>query len=144
MNTELTYTLPAYQTAAGGVDILSHIMERYFTNEEDCELTDRQCEALMKTVIKQLPVVMEKPEDYAARAEVMWAGTMAHNGVLGVGRVEMCIRDRDYNDMFYRTGNSCKNQRYYHGNAPRSIERYLSLIHIYRCRYGSRRCVVSL
>ena len=88
MNPELTYTLPAYQTAAGGVDILSHIMERYFTNEEDCELTDRQCEALMKTVIKQLPVVMEKPEDYAARAEVMWAGTMAHNGVLGVGRVE--------------------------------------------------------
>lgn len=46
MNPELTYTLPAYQTAAGGVDILSHIMERYFTNEEDCELTDRQCEAL--------------------------------------------------------------------------------------------------
>ena len=82
MNPEMTYTLPAYQTAAGGVDILSHIMERYFTNEEDCELTDRQCEALMKTVIKQLPVVMEKPEDYAARAEVMWAGTMAHNGVL--------------------------------------------------------------
>lgn len=88
MNPELTYSLPAYQTAAGGVDIMSHVLERYFTLEPDCGLTDRLCEATLKTMIKQLPVVLKEPENYGARAEVMWAGTIAHNGILGVGRSE--------------------------------------------------------
>lgn len=88
MNPELTYSLPAYQTAAGGVDIMSHVLERYFTREPDCELTDRLCEAVLRTMIKQLPVVLEEPENYGARAEVMWAGTIAHNGILGTGRSE--------------------------------------------------------
>lgn len=88
MNPELTYSLPAYQTAAGGVDIMSHVLERYFTREPDCGLTDRLCEAVLRTMIKQLPVVLEEPENYGARAEVMWAGTIAHNGILGTGRSE--------------------------------------------------------
>ena len=81
MNPELTYTLPPYQTAAGGVDIMSHVFERYFTLEPNCDLTDRLCEATLKTMIKQLPKVLKHPE-------VMWTGTIAHNGILGVGRSE--------------------------------------------------------
>lgn len=88
MNPELTYSLPAYQTAAGGVDIMSHVLERYFTLEPDCEFTDRLCEATLRTVIQSVPKVLKNPEDYAARAEIMWAGTIAHNGILGVGRSE--------------------------------------------------------
>lgn len=88
MNPELTYSLPAYQTAAGGVDIMSHVLERYFTLEPDCGFTDRLCEATLRTVIQCLPNVLKNPEDYAARAELMWTGTIAHNGILGVGRTE--------------------------------------------------------
>lgn len=88
MNPELTYSLPAYQTAAGGVDIMSHVLERYFTLEPDCGFTDRLCEATLRTVIQCLPNVLKSPEDYAARAELMWTGTIAHNGILGVGRTE--------------------------------------------------------
>ena len=88
MNPELTYSLPAYQTAAGGVDIMSHVLERYFTLEPDCGFTDRLCEATLRTVIRCLPKVLKCPEDYAVRAEIMWAGTIAHNGILGVGRSE--------------------------------------------------------
>lgn len=88
MNPELTYSLPADQTAAGGVDIMSHVLERYFTLEPDCGFTDRLCEATLRTVIQNLPKVLESPKDYAARAEIMWTGTIAHNGILGVGRTE--------------------------------------------------------
>ena len=88
MNPELTYSLPAYQTAAGGVDIFSHVAERYFTLEPDCGFTDRLCEATMKTVIGCLPEVLSHPQEYAGRAEIMWTGTIAHNGILGVGRSE--------------------------------------------------------
>lgn len=82
----LTYTLPAWQTAAGGVDIMAHVMERYFTNEKDVDLTDRLCEAVLKTIIRHLPVVLERPDDYASRAQMMWAGTLAHNNLLSTGR----------------------------------------------------------
>lgn len=88
MNPELTYTLPSFQTAAGGFDIMAHIMERYFTMTENCDVTDEMCEGTLRAMIKNIPVVMEHPEDYAARAEIMWAGTIAHNGILGVGREE--------------------------------------------------------
>ena len=87
MNPELTYTLPAYQTACGASDIMAHVMERYFTQERNVELTDRLCEATLKTVINNAPIVLEKPKDYAARAEIMWAGTIAHNDLVGTGRV---------------------------------------------------------
>ena len=86
MNPELTYTLPGYQTAAGAVDIMAHVMERYFTNEKNVDLTDRLCEATLKTIINNAPKALANPEDYASRAEIMWASTIAHNGLLCTGR----------------------------------------------------------
>ena len=88
MNPEITFTLPDYQTACGAVDIMAHIMERYFTNTENVEFTDRLSESTLKTIIKNVPEVLENNEDYAARAEIMWAGTIAHNDLLGTGREE--------------------------------------------------------
>lgn len=88
MNPELTFSLPAYQTACGVVDMMAHIMERYFTNTEDVDLTDRLCEGALKAIIAAAPRALEHPEDYGARATLMWAGTIAHNGSLGVGRQE--------------------------------------------------------
>lgn len=88
MNPELTYTLPAYQTASGCVDILMHTMERYFTKEADTELVDGMAEALLKTVMHNAKILMEDPENYSARAQVMWAGSLSHNGLLGCGMVE--------------------------------------------------------
>ena len=87
MNPELTMTLPAYQTAAGATDIMAHIMERYFTNEPDVDLTDRLCEATLQAVIRAARAAVRNPEDYDARAQLMWGGTIAHNDTLGVGRV---------------------------------------------------------
>lgn len=88
MNPELTETLPRYETACGIVDMMAHIMERYFSNTPDCELTDRLCEGALKAIIDVAPRVMADPTDYQARANIMWAGTIAHNGILGVGREE--------------------------------------------------------
>ena len=87
MNPELTYTLPSFQTACGAADIMAHIMERYFTNTSDVDFTDRLCEATLKTIIENIPMALENPEDYAARAQIMWASTIAHNNLLGTGRV---------------------------------------------------------
>lgn len=86
MNPELTMTLPAYQTACGAADIMAHIMERYFTNTKNVEFTDRLCEAGLKTIINNVPRVLENPEDYDARAEIMWAGCIAHNDLFSTGR----------------------------------------------------------
>ncbi len=88
LNPERTFTLPPYQTACGAADIMAHVMERYFTNEPHVAFSDRMCEALLKTMIEQTPRVIENPEDYDARAEIMWAGTIAHNDLLGRGRIE--------------------------------------------------------
>lgn len=88
MNPELTYTLSAYQTAAGVVDMMAHIMERYFSNTLEVELTDRLCESTLKVIIKEALRVQNEPTNYDARANLMWAGTLAHNGLLGVGREE--------------------------------------------------------
>lgn len=88
MNPELTFTLPPYQTACGIVDMMAHIMERYFTNTTGVEITDRMCEGALKAIIKEAAVVMEHPDDYEARANLMWCGTIAHNGICGVGRQE--------------------------------------------------------
>lgn len=88
LNPALTETLPAYQTACGITDMMAHIMERYFSNTENCEVTDRLCEGLLKAIITEAPKVMSSPEDYQARANIMWAGTLAHNGICGTGRQE--------------------------------------------------------
>lgn len=86
LNPELTFTLPAFQTACGIADIMAHVFERYFTNTKDVEITDRLCESVLLTMIKESPKVIEKPEDYEARANIMWAGMIAHNNLCGVGR----------------------------------------------------------
>ncbi|HBM76126.1 MAG TPA: NADH-dependent alcohol dehydrogenase [Clostridiaceae bacterium] len=88
MNPELTYTLPDYQTACGAADMMAHVMERYFTNTPHVDLTDRLCEATLKTIIKNAPLALKDPNNYDVRAEIMWSGTIAHNGLLGTGREE--------------------------------------------------------
>lgn len=88
MNPELCATLPAYQTASGVADIMAHVLERYFSPTEDVEITDRLCEALLLTVVKEAPKLIKNPADYQARANVMWAGMLAHNNSCGVGRVQ--------------------------------------------------------
>lgn len=85
MNPELTYTLPAWQTACGVTDMMAHIMERYFTNTEDTEVPDRMCEGTLKAIIHEAMRVTEEPHNYGARANLMWAGMIAHNGTCGVG-----------------------------------------------------------
>ncbi len=86
LNPELTMTLPPYQTACGAADMMAHILERYFTNTEGVDLTDRMCEAVLSAIIEAAPVAMKNPTDYDARAQLMWAGTLAHNNSLGLGR----------------------------------------------------------
>jgi len=88
MNPELNYTLSAYQTACGVVDMMSHIFERYFTQTKGVDLTDRLCEATLTSIIKYAPIAIKEPENYEARANLTWAGTVAHDGTLGVGREE--------------------------------------------------------
>lgn len=88
MNPELTFTLPPFQTACGIADMMAHIMERYFTNTQEVEVTDRVSEGVLKAIVTEAPIVMAEPENYDARANVMWCGTLAHNGVCGTGRRE--------------------------------------------------------
>lgn len=83
MNPERTFTLPAYQTAAGVTDIMLHTMERYFNPDCDMTVTDAIAEALMRTMMDSVFAVLENPEDYRNRAQIMWAGSLAHNDVTG-------------------------------------------------------------
>ncbi len=85
MNPELTMTLPDYQTQSGCVDIMMHTMERYFTNGGNMDLTDGIAEALLCTVIQCAKILHADPSDYEARAEVMWASSLSHNGLTGCG-----------------------------------------------------------
>lgn len=85
MNPERTYTLPPYQTAAGATDIMMHTMERYFSKYEEMTLTDAIAEAILRTVKDSALVVMEHPEDYRQRAQIMWAGSLAHNDLTECG-----------------------------------------------------------
>ena len=86
LNPALTQTLPPFQTAAGVTDIMAHLFERYFTNTRDVEVTDRVIEGLLMTMIHEAPKVIADPNDYQARANIMWAGMLAHNNCCGVGR----------------------------------------------------------
>ena len=87
MNPELTMTLPDYQTQSGCVDMLMHTMERYFTNGGNMEITDSIAEGLMRTVMKYAKILHNDPLNYDARAEIMWAGSLAHNGLTGCGSI---------------------------------------------------------
>ena len=88
MNPELTYSLPAYQTASGATDIMMHTMERYFTpTDTDTSLTDRIAEGLLVSVRDAAQTAVKEPENYDARATLMWAGSLSHNGLTGAGRV---------------------------------------------------------
>ncbi len=86
LNPALTQTLPPYQTACGITDIMAHLLERYFTNTKDVEVTDRLLEGLLLTMVHEAPRVIADPDNYEARANIMWAGMMAHNNSCGVGR----------------------------------------------------------
>ena len=85
-NPALLCTLPAYQTACGITDIMAHIFERYFTNTEEVETTDRLCEGLLLAMVKEGPRAIADPANYQVRANIMWAGTVAHNDIVGCGR----------------------------------------------------------
>ena len=85
MNPELTMTLPDYQTACGCTDIMMHTMERYFTNGGNMEITDSIAEGLLRTVMANAEILVDDPKNYDARAEVMWAGSLSHNGLTGCG-----------------------------------------------------------
>ena len=87
MDPELTYSLPAYQNACGVVDIMMHTMERYFSQEDDMTLTDEVAEAILRTVKDCAYKVMKNPGDYRHRAQIMWAGSLSHNGLTGCGTV---------------------------------------------------------
>lgn len=86
LNPELTCSLPAFQTACGATDMIAHVLERYFSNTRDVEITDRMAEAIMLAIINETPKALADPYDYNARANLMWAGMVAHNDLVGVGR----------------------------------------------------------
>ncbi len=88
MNPELTFTLPPYQTACGIADMMAHIMERYFSPTTGVEITDRVSEGVLTAIMEEAPKVMAQPDNYDARANIMWSGTLAHNGICGTGRKE--------------------------------------------------------
>lgn len=88
LNPALTQTLPPYQTACGITDIIAHLYERYLINTKEVEVTDRMIEALMLAMVHEGPRVIEDPDNYEARANIMWAGMMAHNNSCGVGRTQ--------------------------------------------------------
>lgn len=85
MDPELTMSLPDYQTESGCTDIMMHTIERYFTNGGNMELTDEIAEGLLRTVLKYAEILHNDPKNYEARAEIMWAGSLAHNGLTGCG-----------------------------------------------------------
>ncbi|MFH0956871.1 MAG: iron-containing alcohol dehydrogenase, partial [Candidatus Aenigmatarchaeota archaeon] len=86
LNPKLTYTVPPYHTACGCADMMAHVLERYFVNTKGIGFTDSLCEATIRSIMHYAPIALKKPRDYEARANLMWAGTVAHNGILNTGR----------------------------------------------------------
>lgn len=86
MNPEITFTLPDYQSFCGVTDIMAHILERYFTNTKNVEVSDRLCEGLLLSVMRSAATIKKDAANYQARAEIMWAGSLAHNNLCGVDR----------------------------------------------------------
>ena len=104
LNPEWTFTLPKYQTACGAADIMAHMMERYFTTVEHVELTDRMIAAGIQTVLNNTPKALKTPDDYDARAEIMWAGALAHNTLLDTGRIGDWTSHRLSHEVTYASG----------------------------------------
>ena len=97
MNPELTYSVSKYQTACGVVDIMAHTMERYFYPLEETDLTDRIAESILKATISAGKTLMENPQDYDARANMMWASSVSHNGLTGCGRENaLCVHQLEH------------------------------------------------
>ena len=97
LDPKFTYSVSQKQTAAGTADIMSHVFEVYFTREKDAFLQARMCEAVLKTCIKYGPAAMENPEDYDARANLMWASSLAINGLLSYGSdVQWCVHPMEH------------------------------------------------
>lgn len=88
LDPELTFSLPEYQTASGGCDIMMHTFERYFTPTDNVQLTDRLSEGLVNAVMDALRIACKEPDNYEARATLMWAGSLSHNGLMGTGKTE--------------------------------------------------------
>ena len=89
LNPELTYSLPFYQTSAGITDIISHLLERYFSKSKDCFVSQRMIEGVIQAIIfDSVPRLVKDPKDYGARSNIMWAGTLAHNNIFGVDRIQ--------------------------------------------------------
>ena len=88
MNPELAMSLPWFQTACGVVDMMAHIFERYFSPTTGTQLVDAYSEAILRDILYQAMTIKQQPDKYDARADVMWAGTLAHNGLCGVGKTE--------------------------------------------------------
>lgn len=87
MNPEITFSMPVHQIANGASDIVAHLMERYFTQVKHVDFTDRLIEASLRTMLENAPLAMADPTNYDLRAEIMWAGTVAHNNLLNTGRI---------------------------------------------------------
>lgn len=83
LNPQLTYTLPKYQTVCGAADIIMHTVERYFTQTTSMDITDDISKVLIQNVINHTRVILQEPENYASRAEIMWSGSLSHNGLTG-------------------------------------------------------------
>ena len=88
MNPELTITLPEWQTASGISDMMAHILERYLSNTPDVQIGDRMAEGILLAIMEEAPKVIANPNDYEARANIMWCGTIAHNDTCSLGRQE--------------------------------------------------------
>ena len=99
MNPCRTFTLPPYQTAAGVTDMMMHTMERYFTHDTDMTFTDALAEAVLRTMKDCIFAVLKNPEDYRNRAQIMWGGSIAHNGLTGCGVEEDCL-EHELSAMF--------------------------------------------
>jgi hypothetical protein len=85
MNPELTYSVSKYQTGCGSTDIMMHTIERFFHKGPNLEVTDLVAASVLKTIIENTPIALEKPNDYDARANIMWAGSLSHNGLTNMG-----------------------------------------------------------
>ncbi len=88
LDPELTYSVSKYQTACGITDMIAHILERYFTNSKGVTVTDYMCEGLLKSIIENAPIAINDPKNYDARSNIMWAGSLAHNNICGVDRIQ--------------------------------------------------------
>ncbi|MGM5484531.1 MAG: iron-containing alcohol dehydrogenase [Nanobdellota archaeon] len=138
LNPEITYTLPNYQTACGIVDMMAHLFERYFVNDDDSGITDELCEGVLRTIKKNAYKVFDKPDDYDTRANLMWCSTIAHNGMLntatGPGDWATHMIEHEisaYNDLAHGAGLAIMFpawMRYVKERNPKKFDRFFSKV----------------